>query len=381
MPVLVEQDADHAPGVARLRLASASGLDVNSVQIRVSANQGGADRHLDPSATGAQVWSPTEKWFTGASVSAAGAGLTIDLGPSATWHLKPYQPYAIAFRDATGTVVEDRMSWIGLRLPSDPPPPSAELDVAAAGYPDSPPAVEPVPDPIPDPVQQPEQLDDPLAAFADMAEEAEEVEPPKEPESARKTAKPVWMYFVGGVLLLALILAAVWFLVFQNEPEQTVAEEQTVPETATPEATNADPQPIPLTVEGARTYLKEQKPAADDILTEAHRFEDAGQHEAAFLLYKSAARKGSGPAALRMAEYYDPNTHSSDPGVVASPDSEIAANWYEDAARAGETPAMERLGEMLKTGMVSRPDAPEQGVFWLNKAAEAGSEKARELLK
>lgn len=371
MPVRVEQDAELAPGVARLTLLQQGGLDIGSLQIRITASMAGAERHMDPSASGDQVWSPTEKWFTGASVTAVGAGLAIDLGPSATWHLKPYQPYQIAFRDESGTLVEERMSWIALRLPSDPPPPSAAYGVASAGYPEQQPEPQPEPDSEPDPEP------DPLAVFADLADDSsigdkkEEISPPLN--------RSVLVYVLGGVALLLLVAAAVWFFALQDETGPVA--DETVPVQEEVIADQDGPQPIPLTVEGARTYLQEQKPAAGDILAEARRFEEAGQHEAAFLLYKSAARKGAGPAALRMAEYYDPATHQPDLGVVASPDPEIAANWYEDGARAGEVPAMERLGEMLRSGSVQRPDAPEQGVFWLNKAAESGSEKARELLK
>lgn len=375
MPVRVEQDADHAPGVVRLSLANSAGLDPEGLQVRITANLAGADRHLDPSASGEQAWSPTEKWFTGASVKTTGAGLAVDLGPSATWHLKPYQPYEVAFRDGSGTLVEDRMSWIAMRLPSDPPPPSAASGVASAGYPES----EAVPEPEPVTEPEPEAPSDPLAAFAEMADNAVD-EPSETRESEqRQSASPVWMYLAGGLLLLAVVAAAVWFFVLQDDSEPVA--DQTVPVQEEVVAEQNGPEPIPLTVEGARLYLQERSPAAGDILAEARRFEEAGQHEAAFLLYKSAARKGAGPAALRMAEYYDPATHQPDLGVVASPDSEIAANWYEDGARAGEVPAMERLGEMLRSGAVDRPDAPEQGIFWLNKAAEAGSEKARELLK
>lgn len=377
MPVLVEQDPNHAPGVARLRLAVANGLQADLLQIRITANIGGADRHLDPSASGDQAWSPTEKWFTGASVETAGAGLAVDLGPSATWHLKPYQPYEIAFRDGSGTVVEDRMSWIALRLPSDPPPPSATSGIASAGYPEKEPEQVSEPEPAPDP--DPEVEDDPLAAFADMADAAEEPEEIVDPPKEETRNSPLWWIVLGALAVLAIVGLLVWFFVLQEEPDPEAEQSGPVQEEVVVEQDNL--KPIPLTVKGARTYLKEQDPNGDDILSEARRFEEAGQHEAAFLLYKSAARKGSGPAALRMARYYDPVTHDAALGVVSGPDPEIAANWYEDAARAGELPAMERLGEMLKGGDVDRPDAPEQGVFWLNKAAEAGSEKARELLK
>jgi len=375
MPVLVEQDASHAPGVARLRLPDAKGLDPSSVEVRITSGIGGSDRHLDPSLEGEQSWSSAEKWFTGASVEAVGDGLAIDLGPSATWHLKPYQPYLVAFRDGSGTLVEDRMNWIALRLPSEAPPPSAGSSVASAGYPEA-------ATPEPEPEAEPGPEEDPLAAFAEMAENA-----PEEPEvMATPTVEdeprrsPVLLLSLLGLLVAAAAAALVWFLMLAEDAQDTPPVAETTKETAPTDPPQTGPEPVPLTVDGARTFLQ-GKPEGPDTLKEAERFADAGEHEGAFLLFKSAARKGQGQAALRMARYYDPETHDPALGVVPSPDAEIAANWYEDAARAGEVEAMARLGEMMKGGMVERPDAPEQGVFWLNKAAEAGSEKAKELLK
>ena len=125
-------------------------------------------------------------------------------------------------------------------------------------------------------------------------------------------------------------------------------------------------------------YLKEKPPAAE-VLEEALRAGETGDPNAAFLLLKYAARSGSAEAARRMGELYDPVTFAPE-GVVRSADAESAAQWYERAATAGDVDAMVRLGEMLGEGLLDRPDAPEQGREWLRKAADAGSEKAKELL-
>lgn len=369
MPVLVEQDASNAPGVARLRLTDAKGLDPSSVEVRITTSIGGSDRHLDPWLQGEQSWSPAQKWFTGASVEASGAGLSIDLGPSATLHLKPYQPYLIAFRDGSGTLVEDRMNWIALRLPSEAPPLSAGSSVGSAGYPTE--AEAPEPDAKPD--------DDPFVAFAKMAGDMpEERRKPLHEEEPRKP--PVLLLSLLGVLVAAAAAALVWFFVLAEDPAEPPPVADAAGGITSSDSPATGPEPVPLTVDGARTYLQ-GKPDGPETLKEAERFADAGEHDGAFLLFKSAARMGLGEAALRMARYYDSETHDPVLGVVPTADAEIAANWYEDAARAGEVEAMARLGEMMTGGMVERPDAPEQGVFWLNKAAEAGSKKAKELLK
>lgn len=136
----------------------------------------------------------------------------------------------------------------------------------------------------------------------------------------------------------------------------------------------------PLTREQTIVFLKEKPPAAG-ALEESLRSGAAGEGDAAFLLLKYAARTGSPEAARRMGQLYDPATHSAEGGVVSKPDPEIAADWYGRAAEAGDVDAMVRLGEMLRDGTVDRPDASEQADSWLRKAAEAGSERAKELLQ
>ncbi|WP_416896968.1 MAG: hypothetical protein ACMVY4_15835 [Minwuia sp.] len=381
MPVAVEQDQNHPAGVARLRLANAGGLDPATLEVKVTASQNGADRHLDPSRSGAAAWAPAERWFHGASAEAQGPSLAVELGPAATWHLKPYQPYAVAFRDASGKAVEDRMIWIDMRLPSNPPPPAPESGPASAGYPEQ---------PRPDPESEAAPKEDPLAAFAAMEEAAEPEpeltaeEPVAAPEPEEKKAGAVW-WLIAALLLVAIIGGGIWFyLLYESSGEPQEAEAPAIEKPAAeqpatePPATTAS---VPLTIEGARAYISQQKPEAADALAEAERFAEADQHQAAFLLNKYAAQQGDGKAQFRMARYYDPESHDPTLGVISEPDPTIAADWYQQAAEGGETPAMLRLGELLKEGEVSWPDAPERAVFWLRKAAEAGSEKAKELLQ
>lgn len=370
MPVIVEQTSDMAAGTARLTLSNAGDLDPDSLETGVSAQIDGVEKHLDPSREGAAAWAAGERWFRAERTTRDGAAITLELGPSATWHLKPYQPYRIIFRDKAGHRTEDRMSWIALRLPSTPPPPSPDHSAAA-----------------PDPEPEPPAEEDPLDAFAEMEERAPEAPapPPMEEKKSRK------LLFV--LLALGLVLAlAILFWLFRDDilgtdkADPPAVEDSVMPADDT--ASDTVPQPpavavrrIPLTLEAARTYLTEQKPDAAAAEDEAQRFAEAGQHQAAFLLRKYAAQKGSAEAAFGMARYYDPASHAAEASVVPAPDAEQAAVWYEAAAKDGNADAMLRLGEMLKSGALDRPDAPEQSVFWLRKAAEAGNEKAKELLQ
>jgi hypothetical protein len=368
MPVIVDQTPDMAAGTARLKLANAGDLDPATLETGISAQIDGVEKHLDPSRQGTGAWAAGERWFHADRVIREGAAIALDLGPSATWHLRPYQPYRIIFRDAAGNRLEDRMSWIALRLPSNPPPPAPERPAMA-----------------PEPESAPEE--DPLAAFAELEEIAPEDPAPPPPEE--KKSRTLLFVLLALGLLLAL---AILFWLFRDdilgtdEAESPAIEESVTPLDSTtdgtvPQTPPAADQRIPLTLEAARTYLKERKPEAATAEEEARRFTEAGQDQAAFLLRKYAAQKGSAEAAYGMAQYYDPASHSAEVSVVPAPDAEQAAVWYEAAAKGGKAEAMLRLGEMLKSGALDRPDGPEQSVFWLRKAAEAGNDKAKELLQ
>ncbi|ANK81453.1 MAG: hypothetical protein TEF_12065 [Rhizobiales bacterium NRL2] len=369
MPVVVEQNPEMAAGHARLKLMNAGDLDPATVEVAVSASIDGVEKHLDPSRQGPAAWAAGENWFRPAEAARQGGALSLEFGPAATWHLKPYQPYQIGFRDAAGHRADDRMSWIAMRLPSNPPPPAPERPAAQ-------------PEPAPE-----------LAAFAELEANAGDaiIEPARPDEEDGRAGRRTGLYVIIGALLILLLIAAalLWYFredVFGPASEEVTRTEETRPEAPAPDGSapatpEQAPARIPLTLDAARSYLIEEKPAAEDAQAEAERFDSAGEVQAAFILRKYAAQKGSSEAALAMARQYDPATHDPDAGVIAEPDATIAADWYERAAEGGNVDAMVRLGEMLKSGALDRPDAPEQSVFWLRKAAEADSEKAKELLQ
>ena len=139
------------------------------------------------------------------------------------------------------------------------------------------------------------------------------------------------------------------------------------------------PAPPITTIEEARKFLKENRPA-DRLLEEAKRSEEAGARVAADMLLKQAAKGGSAEAARKMGQRYDPVTYTPG-GMIRNSNAEEAAEWYEKAAKAGDVDAMLRLAEMYGEGMLDRPDAAEQRLHWLRKAADAGSETAKERLQ
>jgi TPR repeat protein len=68
--------------------------------------------------------------------------------------------------------------------------------------------------------------------------------------------------------------------------------------------------------------------------------------DGAFLLFEDAANKGSGPAMLALARYYDPL--DKEPGGSIVKDHEQARAWYERALRAGQIEAQAKLDALKK---------------------------------
>jgi len=365
MAARIEQRDEQAAGFATLHLSGTAPAGGGALRLSVASPGGGGMVWLDPSKSGAAAWSTAETWFDVSPASEPGSDLSVDLGPAITWHLEPFKPYALGLRAGDGPVQNERLSWISMRLPSTPPPVLA-------------PEVEPVAEPEPDP----------LEAFAGMAEAepVSESEPGTPTREAARRGGIVWWPIVAAAVLVA-VGAAAWFFLSGDPEEAQVAETPAAeaapdPEPASPAAAAApEAAGVPLTVDGARAYLRDAAPTPAEALAEAQRFTEAGHHAAAFLLVKHAARGGSAQAALDMGRYYDPASHDAALGVVAQPDALTAADWFERAAKGGNVPAMSRLGEMLQSGETNVPDAPEQAVFWLRKAAEAGDTKAQELLQ
>ena len=390
MTVIVEQTPDMAAGTARLERPASGTLDPATLRIAVSTPDG--RKHLDPSREGAAAWAPGERWFRPDQASLDGETLVLELGPSVTWHLEAHHPYRIGFRDDGGVRIDDRASWIPMRLPSRPPVPA----------PPAPPRDEPEPEseaePEPPREANPEPAEDSAPAPApEPLDEAPATAPAASTDSTGSSRKRRGIVLPAAAVLALALAAGLWFFFGDRDAPpaspQEGAEESPAPSSGPPpdaEAEETDPAPAapssgpevrpPLARGTVRVFLKE-KPSAAQALEEAERSGAAGEGDASFLLVKYAAREGSAEAARRMGSYYDPATHSPAAGVIAAPDPAAAADWYERAAKAGDADAMIRLAEMFGEGLLDAPDAPERRIFWLRKAAEAGSEQAKELLE
>jgi len=156
-----------------------------------------------------------------------------------------------------------------------------------------------------------------------------------------------------------------------DEPEPGEPGEEQAP-AAGKQTTN--PAPPPLTgVAFAREFLADH-PAPNAIFTQAGKAEQAGDCDAALVLFNTAANQDPAQA-TRLAARYDPQGFQAGP-CIDQPDAPYAIIFYSDAAATGAIDAQRRLGQLLTARESSGPTF-EEGMEWLRKAAAAGDPKAR----
>jgi hypothetical protein len=115
---------------------------------------------------------------------------------------------------------------------------------------------------------------------------------------------------------------------------------------AAPERKGEAPLRQPLDPPQARATVGPEEEAF--LLDRAGTFFQNGDFESARLIYAELADRGSGRAAWRMAQTFDPDVLKSFFVVGVEPNSEKAKLWYSRAAERGVAEARERLKVLSK---------------------------------
>lgn len=308
--------------------------------IAIERNQGSA-RWLGPNG-----WQAHEHAFPAGPDLEVGveAGQTVlTVGPAIVEPLLEAQATAAAFRlhvhgetKSAATLSVRGLLGSRARAAAPPPPP-----------PPPPPIEEPIVEPVVEPIR--EELKVELTA------------PPQPPREEPKRPN-LGLIAAGVVVVLAVAGGAAWFVLNRTDaPTQTAAAPTPAPAPA--------PQDIRTEV---RAYL-ERSPSAADARAKGDELAKGGKLDGALLVYRYAAEKGDGDAALALARMYDPATFTPQTSPLPSPNADTAQRWYETAAGAGSVPAQRRLGTLLKDSN------PPKALEWLKKAAAAGDAEAATL--
>lgn len=184
--------------------------------------------------------------------------------------------------------------------------------------------------------------------------------PPNQPSAVvpdrRRSLLPLAL---GATLLIAAAGGGAWWAVHRSEhaatpmlsPPPTPA--PVPPPTPGPSPAAAPlPSPAPATApavtpsqpatrdcsQGSVGDIVACAPDADALYAAAQRRWDAGQHDQGLVLMQIAADRGSGAAALRLAQLYDPNGFQPG-GAIARPNARLAAQYYRRAAQSNQTAA------------------------------------------
>ncbi len=164
----------------------------------------------------------------------------------------------------------------------------------------------------------------------------------------------IWLTTAAAVVVLAIAIGAFWY--FQEPPSP--ASLQDAPQS----------QAQALSWEELLAQIETMEGA--EIREHGLRYFQAGDPDKAFLMFKTAAKRGDGWSALAVGEMYDPATFNAadfTPRRTAftKPNPRKALQWYDQAMANGEdraAPLHDRL------------------VAYLREAAESGDVKAQRLL-
>lgn len=304
-------------------------------------------RYLGPE----QLWQPTPCWHPLFSAQPDADGLRIELGPALMNGIIAMQgaPLMMTLRldgQEDRGVVRVRGTLIGSDAAA-PDTQAAEQDLSIDGLPPAPPS----------------GSDDahhagPLSLDADW----------QAASGVEAGVRRPWRLLLGVtlVLLLLAIAAGAFFVLFPFEPTDGPRGDPSAPA-----ATFAPSPESALTgLQFVVGFLSDQ-PSAADMLAEAEARSEAGDCDAALLLYARAAE--ADPAlGLPVARLFDAATYTEG-GCIDAASEETALEYYRSAAEAGKPEAMRRAGEILMSREASGA-LHDEGAEWLRRADAMDSE-------
>lgn len=325
-----------------------------SVSLAIQRNNG---RYLGPDGD----WQPTPYWHPQFSVAPGAKGLRIELGPLLMDGIIALHgaPLMLSLRidglEDRG-VVRVRGTLVGSDAAAlEPEEPTRILRRIDTGL-EPPPAL----------ATSPEREG---AAVTSAA-------PGSDAQASPAPRRLRWLVLLGLALILLLAgAAAAWYF---DLPQRFFTDDGPASEPQEPPGgltdTSEPGSSFALSPESALTGLQfvveylADDPSPNAILAEAEARAQAGDCDAALLLYSRAAQ--ADPAlGVSVARLFDVETYRPG-GCIDAANEDTALEYYRSAAEAGQPEAMRRAGEILTARATSGP-LYEEGAEWLRRAALA----------
>jgi hypothetical protein len=365
MPLRAYVQPQPEPGHAVLHVVDLDALP-DGLTLSIQRQQG-PDTHLADDG-----WRRTEAWLQPGHVVRIKGDLEFHLGPEICDRLAGIATIRLRVKEPDiGVVGTTVVAWPPMLT-------SGAVDPSRRGQDDTirlrgRPQPEPLPPPPAPPFEPPPAVEPPTP-MPDLRAARDPL-----PEIAPSRGRTGWM--IAAVILL--LLAGGGYFAYTNyfqKPEAVVVE-ATPPPAATPPSLAATPA-----TDGTKKSVRETvgeylatNPAPDAMLAKGKEFEQAGELNGAFLVWRRAAEAGSAPAQLELASFYDPLV--TPPKAGFTPDGARAADWYERAALAGSVEAQRKFGLLLAKGGAGLPADQGRARSWLQQAAAQNDAEAKKALE
>jgi hypothetical protein len=386
----IQNDPTQRGGHALIRITDSAARGLGDPRFRLSREG------YDTGAFGPGGWQVGDALLTPLDARAEGADLVLSVGPAVVDLIEsgvvmlavpaagfdepvfwPEIPLSRGGQSSTRVVLLPGISAASLAAPIARPsavqaaaitPPAELVPITAPTVP-PPPVVEPFPRPMevhrsiepagpradapphPEPpVQPPLSLIDPVPMVNPAVASA--YAPFGTSPDRPVTVAPGWggllPLALGGVLLIALAGGGAWWALHRSAPVTPPASAPAPLPTPVPMAPVPAVPPAPVTTppptaardctQGSVAESVACAPGADALNDVAQRRWDAGQPDQGLVLMQMAADRGSGAAALRLAQLYDPNGFHAG-GPIGRPNPREAAQYYRRAAQAHQDAA------------------------------------------